>query len=388
MLITAAKQNSIAAIKILLNNGVDVNGTIRTDKGIWPAIFVAASRLEIKTVQDDRSRDRRWWKPGSAASVETLSLLLHRGCTLEGLRLPTGSAHGRSPLAAVRSIGISAQNLALLLRSGWDLPGGSIFGLLSSFLDDRWAYPEEERLENAAHVHEALTLLVRRRYPLSLSSEIPIKHPDYKKLMCPLFYIIELRPGIDLLRQILATDVDINPHFDHPHGTDLYSESPLETAAQSGDLELVIELVSRGSTITSKENRSPLCSSLPGSDPAQCLEIARYLLERGADPSAAGQDEVPLVLAAFHGHLSLVRLLLENGADINSRSVSGSCRGALEAACYCTPRNDNVRLDTVKLLLDYGAKPDPPADYTGPSALQIACSFYFVYSQSVKIGYS
>ena len=46
------------------------------------------------------------------------------------------------------------------------------------------------------------------------------------------------------------------------------------------------------------------------------LEVVRLLIEKGADATAEDKDKLtPMQWAAFNGHLEVVRLLIEKGAD-------------------------------------------------------------------------
>jgi ankyrin repeat protein len=95
--------------------------------------------------------------------------------------------------------------------------------------------------------------------------------------------------------------------------------------------------------IRTAQDESPLMmASLKGQ-----LELARKLIERGADVNKTGWT--PLHYAATNGHLALIELLLEEHAYIDAESPNGSTP-LMMAAHYGTPAS-------VKLLLESGADP-------------------------------
>ena len=54
------------------------------------------------------------------------------------------------------------------------------------------------------------------------------------------------------------------------------------------------------------------------------LEIVNLLLQAGADPNQRNKDEKsPLYLASLKGHTEIVRILLNFGADIHHHTRSG-----------------------------------------------------------------
>lgn len=77
--------------------------------------------------------------------------------------------------------------------------------------------------------------------------------------------------------------------------------------------------------------------------------MVRLLLDNGADVNPGGTITSPLSAAAGDGHEAVVRLLLENGAFVNTRCESRYGSTALIAAA----RSGNAA--TVRLLLDNGA---------------------------------
>ncbi|KAJ7825932.1 ankyrin repeat-containing domain protein [Mycena leptocephala] len=82
---------------------------------------------------------------------------------------------------------------------------------------------------------------------------------------------------------------------------------------------------------------------------ARNIEIARLLLEAGADPAAERdvQDHRPIHLAAMNGDLTMMKLLLAHGARVDDQCGQGE--SALHHACSVG------NLQMVELLLDSGA---------------------------------
>jgi ankyrin repeat protein len=110
-------------------------------------------------------------------------------------------------------------------------------------------------------------------------------------------------------------------------------------------LPILKMLSERGITLNSVQNQFLLLEvcGMPDS-----VEIARFLLERGANVNQAGGGGItPLMLAAREQDAGLVRLLLDHGADIEARSQSGETALSLAAMAG--------RLDTIRLLLERGA---------------------------------
>jgi ankyrin repeat protein len=93
--------------------------------------------------------------------------------------------------------------------------------------------------------------------------------------------------------------------------------------------------------------------------------IVRVLLDNGAGVNTAWEDCTGLRLACIRGHEAIVLILLENGADINA--VNKFSRTALHEACS---QNSEA---IVRTLLDNGANINA-VDNTGRTALHEACS--------------
>lgn len=77
-----------------------------------------------------------------------------------------------------------------------------------------------------------------------------------------------------------------------------------------------------------------------------CILVVNFLLERGVNIHCQGSF-LPLLSAVFSGRVAVVRLLLEKGADIESKDLGG--RTPLHGAAF------TGQLAVVKLLLEKGA---------------------------------
>jgi ankyrin repeat protein len=78
------------------------------------------------------------------------------------------------------------------------------------------------------------------------------------------------------------------------------------------------------------------------------VEIARWLLDHGANPNSQEYDHsTPLHLAAAQGHLELVLTLLEHGVDLNAMNTNN--RTPLHEA------SERGHIDIVRLLIQHGA---------------------------------
>ncbi|KAJ3320303.1 hypothetical protein HDU93_003586 [Gonapodya sp. JEL0774] len=120
--------------------------------------------------------------------------------------------------------------------------------------------------------------------------------------------------------------------------------TPLEAAAVAGNIDLVRLLLSLGVDVSGEESCRP---GLPLA--TVCAEgnvqIAKLLLENGANVDAGGN--FALCQSCKYGHVDVVKFLLSKGANVDNESHEG--RTPLEEA------TDNGHLHVVSVLLDHGA---------------------------------
>ena len=86
-------------------------------------------------------------------------------------------------------------------------------------------------------------------------------------------------------------------------------------------------------------------------------ELARIVLEGGADVNQAGHRPPPLLPAAYRGYLDVARLLLQWGADIEITGALGYPDRTSHSPLCWTRKEEHWEME--QLLLEYGANDGP-----------------------------
>ena len=137
-----------------------------------------------------------------------------------------------------------------------------------------------------------------------------------------------------------------DPHAVSP----VTGETVLMTAARTGVAAVVAVLLDHGADPGARETRRGQTALMWAAAEGH-TEVARVLLARGADLRARSEaGSTPLLFAARSGERALVRLLLDAGADVNAAAADGST-----ALLVATVRSDRA---LARLLLEHGADPD------------------------------
>ncbi|KAL4921029.1 ankyrin repeat-containing domain protein [Aspergillus aurantiobrunneus] len=155
------------------------------------------------------------------------------------------------------------------------------------------------------------------------------------------------------------------------HG-DIIGDTRLTVACRLGNHAMAEVLLNAGSnpetqadhgTTSFPHSRSPLCIACDGNNPS----LVRLLLERGADVEATAQaGQKPLGIAATKRQTDIASLLLAHGANVNAPvSNPGLHRTALIIAAQ------NGHVETAALLLAHNAAVSA-TDYYGRTALSHA----------------
>jgi ankyrin repeat protein len=201
--------------------------------------------------------------------------------------------------------------------------------------------------------------LVRSLLNTGVSPDAPLDHTSRTALQ---FAVAEddLDEGIlDLVQLLLDYGAQVNlPCAEH-------TLSPLVYAAGQGHLGLVQLLLVAGADVNAHASAGqttalqaaagayPVFRLWPSATGSDRVEMAQLLLSAGADvnahPHSVMRGETALQIAVRHENITLVQVLLSNGAKANAPAASQYLYTALERAAY------TGNLEIIDLLLTWGA---------------------------------
>jgi ankyrin repeat protein len=133
----------------------------------------------------------------------------------------------------------------------------------------------------------------------------------------------------------------------------LVSGSPddIWTAASVGNIERVRELLDGDPSLVNRAADDRSGTPLVRAAERGHLEVARLLLERGADPNVPEEGNAPhgraLYAAVYNKHVDVARMLLEHGADPNQEVESSADAPSIAIM------NSDARM--IELLASHGA---------------------------------
>ena len=381
-LMVAAEEGHADVVELLLDNGAEVNrrggnggyggrpnpGRWRDyPDSNWPALLYASSRGHADVVRimlengadvelgDDRKR-RPLWEAAFYGHQDVMDLLLDNGADVD-----VADAWGITPLHAPGPhYGYPgdlewnhAANVAeYLISRGANVNARDTWGRSPLDLYAGWNHPNA-----AAVVREAGG---RCFVETGALCEAEVATLD------PVTVVADSTCTAGSLSANGLTQAQLDANF---------LDAVWESEGETGE---ICEYLRRGANVEAQDETDRSHPGYPNHRPTGLmmaamrgqLEVARFLLDNGADPSRRaggnrslgilGVNQSALVYASAWGHTEIVRLLLDRGADVNM--VEGRRRGGLFEASHFG------RWDVVKLLLERGANPRI-ADVDGNTAL-------------------
>ena len=350
-LMAAAVKGHCEIVQYLLDNDPWVNNTGRkaADPGSWRALLSAAME-KLPTI----TRFFIGYGPGVTATTsagrtalmlaagqghpEIIRLLLANGADVNATALDGGTAlmsaagHG-----CLESITVLLEEGALLNATN----GNGESALLAAadkghveivrFLINRGARVNVHWKNGSTIVHWA----ARKRHSdilaLALDNGAHVNATDNDRVTV---LMEAVRMGYrKAVRLLLKRGALVNPCLSCPG---LGGEAALTLAVERGDLEVALLLLAYGAEVDVPyhKDKDPDCcwTNLALASDKGYLVIARLLIAHGADPNAPvrnvnGCDSI-IMIAALKGHSGIVRLLLDYGADLGTEA----CRAKILSA--------------------------------------------------------
>lgn len=148
--------------------------------------------------------------------------------------------------------------------------------------------------------------------------------------MTPLLGVVSRGDSFPVARRLIEAGANIDAQRSHPLGP-LAHGSVLTMAIVGGDARTVALLLERGAALNPARGVPPLmAAALVGN-----VELVRELIKRGAALNALGTLSGTALNAAFYAdHPTVAKLLIEQGADLNLRSVRGEATPPMVWSAY------------------------------------------------------
>lgn len=351
-LVELVEQQDFEGASRLINEGTDVNvpsvdGTTPLHWAVYHGNTELVQRL-LRAEADPNTRNDYGSSPMSEAATvgneALLELLLDAGADVE-----SPNADGQTALMAVARTG-NVKAAELLLDKGAAVDATETWGGQTALM---WAAARQQAemidllVEHGAAVNKRG---IDRNWERRVTSEPRVKEM-FTGGFTPLLYAVR-ENCLACVKRLLAAGADINQ-------PDPDNVSPLVLALINMRFDIAKYLVEQGADVNQWDywGRTPLYAAadmnilpasyrgdLPPVENTTGLEVARMLLERGADPNyslkiyppprnvaydRAGDNPVmttgstPLQRAAYGCDIDMMKLLLEHGADLTLANANG-----------------------------------------------------------------
>lgn len=299
-LLAAVRAGCLGSVRLLLDRGASLGSFDIPSKD---ALYYAISKDQASIVEEMLGRDcnrniaSQWCTMDLAIITKALNVLKFLiGKAPEAATMKSG---GNSTLLCIAA-GLSGppDMLTLLLEAGSDVnhqgPGGNT------------PLMEAVCIENAAHVRQLI----------EWKADVKCRDENGDTALS----LAASQHSLDVVKMLIEAKAPINNLND-------VRETPIFVASEAGEAEIVQCLLEAGADtgICAQDTWSPLHVA------ANNFEIAKALADYGADVNYQKSDGwSPLHRSASWGHPDIARLLLERGADPNLVNDAG--RTALQIA--------------------------------------------------------
>ena len=393
----AAYGGHTGVVRLLLDNGADVNGV----GGKFGSALIAAcdqGHLDVARVLLDRGADldiicvnkgKALNTAAETGSKALVQLLLRKGadindtCGNEGGALYAAAKSGhldmvRMLVAAGADVNLRSGYKCNALQAACSNPdkyesgGGERFVEIARFLLKHGADPNmhggeygdalQAAVEGSARGNVLDNNIDMVNLVLDHGADISYKGGKYRSAMHATVFCGNISAahalierGVELNDEIFILAVENERKTVIPlllkRGVDVNAQNKSGTA-----LQFAIKNEDKTTMDILLNNPDIDIDALGGSDGVTALYIAvgrgsksvvKQLLDRGADVNRICDKSTPFLASVWHGDMELVQMLLDHGADINA-NIPGSSTALMNA---CSKKNEAL----VRFLLDRGA---------------------------------
>lgn len=368
---TSVQSGDVATVKILLGtiSSVNIKNSFNTT-----ALMISSNNenTEIAKLLLDKGADvnmhgpDRWTALHFATNgghTDIIRLLLKRGANVDAKSNLQGDSPEKAP--HLTSLMLASQNrnrgiTELLLEKGANV-------------NERGGAWNNTPIFYALAVKDLEMMKLLIKNGANLSANLYNKKSEMVTLVH--YAIYKGSNYIDILKLLLENGAPV-------YGLDHFGNAPLSDAAYNGNTRAAKLLLEHHANVNHQNGIHKWTALIYAASQGRS-DAAKLLIDNGANVSAKalfqGNERVPTVephltplLAAsmwgFTGRVPTVKVLLENGADPNTKGKHG--RTAIH---YAT---ENGSLETVQLLLKHGANPNVKDD-EGRTAFNIAAAKNF-----------
>ncbi len=161
-------------------------------------------------------------------------------------------------------------------------------------------------------------------------------------------YVInrDFRGARNVMKRMIASGADVNTT------RTIEGIAPLHVAVVTDDIEFAKFLILKGADVNIKADNgfTPLnFAAASGYD--YSTKMIKLLLKNGANPNSCNNLQSPLIGASRNGYYEIVKLLVENGADVNladgGKATALLCANDVKITKYLIDKGANVKAKNI-----------------------------------------